>query len=381
MANKIMFHGKEFSGFGGGDGLYRGAYDSLVGLETAYPSDINGAYAIVIENGEAFLWAWSTADSEWVADGGGGQGGGEHVEIIYEDYQALQQAGTVDPAAVYFIENSLESGGGETTEDETPIEELLAAKEDVINKGALGGYAPLDDAGKVPQAYLPSLATYFRGYFPNAAALTTAYPADIAGAYAIVANESDNLIYIWNAALSQWIDTGNEPSSLPSGTFVESVNGQPGPAVTLNYAAVGAAPASHATDMSKHLTASEKTAVGRLYFNPGVILSNHEAPGGAVIGGVLRWGQIVSFDLHFYLYAPITGTETVGQLTPGTAYNPTIYTRLPLHTLSTLDLPRMFVDIDTSGHVIITSRREGTTAPQTIPSGITVFATATWLTA
>jgi hypothetical protein len=99
------------------------------------------------------------------------------------------------------------------------IDQLPDLKEDKVNKGALNGYAPLGVDGKVPEPYLPDSDVHFLGIFPSLTQLQNAYPSPVSGDYAFVIVSSVQTLYIWDGA--QWVDAGG---SIPSGTFVETVN-------------------------------------------------------------------------------------------------------------------------------------------------------------
>jgi hypothetical protein len=83
-----------------------------------------------------------------------------------------------------------------------------------------------------------------------AAALAAAHPTDELGAYASVIAAGDPSLYVWNGGA--WADSG------VAGVWLENVNGKTGPVVVLNYADVGAAPASHVADASVHVSAAER---------------------------------------------------------------------------------------------------------------------------
>ncbi len=55
----VIDHGSgpvEFGGGGGGDGLYRGAYEDAAALRAAHPADVLGAYATVLDTGTVWIW-------------------------------------------------------------------------------------------------------------------------------------------------------------------------------------------------------------------------------------------------------------------------------------------------------------------------------------
>ncbi|MDR1515663.1 MAG: hypothetical protein LBS45_08210 [Synergistaceae bacterium] len=169
---------------------------------------------------------------------------------------AESQAHSVNASGVAYV----------TAGDTTALDLLLELKEDKANKGAIGGYVPLGMNGKISDAYLPDMDTKFLGIFATLAALEALYPSPEVGDYAFVGTSSQTL-YIWDG--SEWSDTGEE--GIPSGTFVERVNGKQGPNVNLGYGDVGAAPASHATDWAMHMTAAEKAKLAVLQQGSGGI--------------------------------------------------------------------------------------------------------------
>jgi hypothetical protein len=123
-------------------------------------------------------------------------------------------------------------------------------------------------------AAIPAGDSLYRGPFNSLTDLETAHPTDVAGAYATVNVSGTYYMHFWNDSIPGWQDSGI------AGPFVESVNGELGPAVVLDYADVGAAPASHATDMTMHVTSDEKAILATL---PGALGFNKIKVGAVII--------------------------------------------------------------------------------------------------
>jgi hypothetical protein len=94
------------------------------------------------------------------------------------------------------------------------VNEALEAKADLV-----GGFVPITQ--------LPDANRLYRGAFTSAADLEAAHPTDEPGAYATVITSGDSSLYIWNDTDQEWQDSGG------AGPFVESVNGNIGPAVVI----------------------------------------------------------------------------------------------------------------------------------------------------
>jgi hypothetical protein len=153
-----------------------------------------------------------------------------------------------------------------TDAGDTALDLLLELKEDKANRGKAGGYAPLGTDSKVPYAFLPDTDTKFLGMFASEAHLHSVYPdgspAIESGDYAFVTITGSQVLYIYDGAA--WEAQDAIGTGIPSGMFVEKVNGKAGPNVNLGYSDVGAAPAGHATDWSMHMTAAEKAKLAGL---------------------------------------------------------------------------------------------------------------------
>jgi hypothetical protein len=124
-------------------------------------------------------------------------------------------------------------------------------------KEGLTAKADLDaETGKIVLSQIPDLNQMYRGAFTSEAALNLAHPTDVLGAYATVIVDGEPNLYVWNG--TAWTDT-----EVP-GVWVESINGQTGPDITLDASDVGAAPASHVTDTDVHVSADERTLLDGL---------------------------------------------------------------------------------------------------------------------
>jgi hypothetical protein len=195
------------------------------------------------------------------------------------------------------------------------LDQLLDLKEDRANKGVLGGYAPLGMDGKVPDSFLPDSSQAFLGIFPTLALLQNAYTAPEIGDYAFVIVSGVQTLYTWDG--TQWVNSGG---SIPSGTFVETVNGKPGPTVNLNYSNVGAAPASHVSDWSMHMTAAEKSKLAGLgdggieYWYPNNIATGVQWMPNWALG--TKIGRIVVFNGMLVIHNTFSGDGLISDNIP-----------------------------------------------------------------
>jgi hypothetical protein len=192
--------------------------------------------------------------------------------------------------------------------DSTALDLLLELKEDRAGKGVAGGYAPLGLDGKVPEACLPDADTKFLGIFATLSQLRAAYPNPEAGDYAF-AGASPQTLYVWDG--DSWEDTGS--SGVPSGTFVERVNGRQGPNVSLGYGDVGAAAASHATDWAMHMTAAEKAKLSALEPNMTTVVTPSPATSSVRFAGVkvVKVGRLCFVLGEVGITSPLTKETTI----------------------------------------------------------------------
>lgn len=135
--------------------------------------------------------------------------------------------------------------------------------ENTANKNKAGGYAGLDDAGRLPLALIPALLEHNKGYFADEESLKAAHPTASAGDFAIVG--ATDTVWIYDADLepAAWIDSASRGTVL-------SVNGKTG-AVTITWddlsapdattAAKGVVQLSSATDSDSETVAATPKAV------------------------------------------------------------------------------------------------------------------------
>lgn len=139
---------------------------------------------------------------------------------------AAAQAGEI-VGGDFATKNELNAHAGDTTKHVTAAERTAwNAKLDASQKGTAGGVATLGSDGKVPTSQLPEM------------------DYDAAGSAAAVQGKLD-------------AHTANQQN--PHGVTAEQVGARPA-TWTPTAADVGAAPASHTTDTTIHITASERTA-------------------------------------------------------------------------------------------------------------------------
>jgi hypothetical protein len=112
------------------------------------------------------------------------------------------------------IVDSLSGGWTDLGPSVRAVTEALGEKADLV-----GGFVPITQ--------LPDMNRLYRGAFTSAAELEAAHPTDEPGAYATVITSGDSSLYIWNETDQEWQDSG------AAGPYVESVNGQIGPAVVI----------------------------------------------------------------------------------------------------------------------------------------------------
>lgn len=112
------------------------------------------------------------------------------------------------------IIDSLDGGWTDVGPSVRAVTEALSEKADLVG-------------GLVPITQLPDSNRLYRGAFTSAADLEAAHPTDEPGAYATVITSGDSSLYVWNDGDREWQDSG------AAGPFVESVNGQAGPAVVI----------------------------------------------------------------------------------------------------------------------------------------------------
>ena len=137
------------------------------------------------------------------------------------------------------------------------------AKEDAASKNKPGGYAGLDEEGRLPLSLIPSLLEHNKGYYATPEALREALPSANAGDFAVVG--STDTVWIWDAdgEPAGWIDSATRGA-------VISVNGKTG-AVTITWDdlevpdaaldAKGIVQLSSATDSEDETTAATPKAV------------------------------------------------------------------------------------------------------------------------
>ena len=139
---------------------------------------------------------------------------------------AAERAGEI-VGGDFATKNELNAHAGDTTKHVTAAERTAwNAKLDASQKGTAGGVATLGSDGKVPTSQLPEM------------------DYDAAGSAAAVQGKLD-------------AHTANQQN--PHGVTAEQVGARPA-TWTPTAADVGAAPASHTTDTTIHITASERTA-------------------------------------------------------------------------------------------------------------------------
>ena len=112
------------------------------------------------------------------------------------------------------IIDSLDGGWTDVGPSVRAVTEALSGKADLVG-------------GLVPITQLPDSNRLYRGAFTSEAELEAAHPTDEPGAYATVITSGDSSLYVWNDGDQEWQDSG------AAGPFVESVNGQAGPAVEI----------------------------------------------------------------------------------------------------------------------------------------------------
>jgi hypothetical protein len=217
-----------------------------------------------------------------------------HRVLTRTDIPALPAAGTL-----YFVsdENVIllrllngtyeeyAAGGGGSAGNQV-VDSLVGNQTDKapsvhIIKAALLEKADLDSGtGKLIMSQMPNLNLMYRGAFTGAdaaaaeAALNAAHPTDDLGAYASLIIAGDPNLYVWTG--TAWVNTG------VSGVWVESINGITGPIVILSAADVGAAPASHVTDTTVHVTSAEKTLIDGL---PSALSGKEDKSGKGIANG------------------------------------------------------------------------------------------------
>jgi hypothetical protein len=165
--------------------LYRGVFASATALNTAFPTDVTGAFATVL----ATSTMWYHDGTDWVDTGSLGASAiqsinglvGPDVTLTYDDITPadisdalagnatlsgtnpvaaqgdLPGLGTESTAGLVKGANTNTNGKISINNDGTMSVNGWDSKENVAKKGVASGYAPLDAQGKVPVANLPDV--------------------------------------------------------------------------------------------------------------------------------------------------------------------------------------------------------------------------------
>ncbi len=157
--------------------------------------------------------------------------------------------------------------GTQTISTVTGLQAAIDAKESIVNKGAVNGYAPLDANAKVPLANIPDSVTGALNYQGtwNATTNTPTIPAAIIGnkgyyyKVSIAGTTDINGVSTWN--VGDWIvSNGSVWERIQTQDTVTSVAGKIG-VVTLVKADVGLSNVDNTSDASKPISSATQAAL------------------------------------------------------------------------------------------------------------------------